>query len=656
MVPSYMSSPTSTITVRLFRIAVLVVGSIAAISLWAYATEAGHGSQDVTGNSYNGGTSTWREHNGAIGAKDAFLSDDRSTSNTVGGRSLRMVMDDLAPAYADATIQGVQVELEQSITNGVDDAWTLRTHLGDDLLHFWGPEDRTGTATESKLVWDLTGALAWTPADVDALQVKVTTKANGATDGTWRIDQLHVLVQLNRAPSALGDAISPIEDTLYVDLLPASDADAGETLQWAIEAFPEHGSLELATSTGAYEYQPDPDFFGLDAFTYSVFDGLASSAAAVVAIDVIAVGDDAPVATDQTITLPEDLGGDIVLDALDADGDALTFFIADAPGFGALTPIADGFAYEPDPQYFGPDAFTWWTEDATGRESGVATVTIDVGSVNDLPVAQDIEFATEEDTPASIDGEGYDPVEGSPVTFRVYAPALHGTVTETGTGFLYRPHAGYSGEDEFLYVAFDGSDEGLPATATVTVDSGVDFHDADNDGDGFPNLLEWVLVTDHEDAASTPSTAAPSPIINGGFESYWLGWTALYDGALGPQPAADFVAYHTSLGQQASGGAVRLINDAGVQNLRLVQPLTGAPSVASAGAALFVDVAEITGQDARVDICYDTPACAAPFSVGLELGRNTVAVQAGRAVASVAFVAPSQLNGSLQFDNVRLDL
>jgi len=51
--------------------------------------------------------------------------------------------------------------------------------------------------------------------------------------------------------------------------------------------------------------------------------------------------------------------------------------------------------------YFGPDSFTFRVHDAS-VDSAVATISIEIGSVNDQPIADDQNVGTNEDTPLDI--------------------------------------------------------------------------------------------------------------------------------------------------------------------------------------------------------------------------------------------------------------
>ncbi len=98
---------------------------------------------------------------------------------------------------------------------------------------------------------------------------------------------------------------------------------------------------------------------------------------------------DAPVASDRDLVADEDAPAAVTIPATDPDGDPLTFTVEGAPAHGRVEqPGAGGpdRAYVPDPDYSGPDSFTFKAND--GRlDSNVATVHVTVREANDPPVA-----------------------------------------------------------------------------------------------------------------------------------------------------------------------------------------------------------------------------------------------------------------------------
>ena len=96
-----------------------------------------------------------------------------------------------------------------------------------------------------------------------------------------------------------------------------------------------------------------------------------------------------PVAADDSYTGFEDtpVNQNVLANDSDPDGDPLTASLVSGPANGNLTLNPNGaFVYTPNLNFHGVDSFTYRASDGT-LVSNVATVTLQVVSVNDLPVA-----------------------------------------------------------------------------------------------------------------------------------------------------------------------------------------------------------------------------------------------------------------------------
>jgi VCBS repeat-containing protein len=145
---------------------------------------------------------------------------------------------------------------------------------------------------------------------------------------------------------------------------------------------PGHGSVTL-NADGSYTYTPAPDFNGQDSFTYTVTDADGETDTATVDILVTPVND-APVAADYSTsgtTWEQVATGQV--QAIDVDGDILTFTVDQVPAHGSVTMYADGsFEYTPDTYFFGTDTFTYKVSDGNGG-TDTATVTVTVAPAID---------------------------------------------------------------------------------------------------------------------------------------------------------------------------------------------------------------------------------------------------------------------------------
>ncbi len=178
-----------------------------------------------------------------------------------------------------------------------------------------------------------------------------------------------------------------------------------------------------------------------------------------------------PVANPQAVATDEDTSLPVTLTAADSDNNTLVYSVLTLPTHGTLSGTAPTLTYTPDPDYFGPDSFTFKVNDGLA-DSNIATVSINVNSVNDPALALDDSATTGEDSPVNIAVQGNDSAgpanENSALTTTAVSDPPHGTAVINPDGSVtYTPDLDYNGSDSFTYTVCDA--EGSCATATVTV-------------------------------------------------------------------------------------------------------------------------------------------------------------------------------------------
>jgi uncharacterized repeat protein (TIGR01451 family) len=186
-----------------------------------------------------------------------------------------------------------------------------------------------------------------------------------------------------------------------------------------------------------------------------------------------AIANAPPVAYDVSVTTEEDMPLGITLFASDSDGDPLIYSVVIPPHDGTLSGVGPELTYRPNAQWNGLDFFTYRANDGSA-DSNLATVNITVNPVNDLPVACNDQYTTNEDNlleKAVATGvlANDDDVEDELLAVLVTGVS-HGTLTLHSDGsFAYLPNADYYGVDSFTYRANDGSADSNLATVTITV-------------------------------------------------------------------------------------------------------------------------------------------------------------------------------------------
>ena len=272
---------------------------------------------------------------------------------------------------------------------------------------------------------------------------------------------------VNDAPVAQNNSFTTLEDTLYAGSVLGTDVD-GDTLTYSVVTQPLHGTLTF-NANGTFTYLPSLNYNGVDSFTFQANDGSLDSNIATVTINVTPVND-LPVAQNSSGTTLEDTPYVSAVTAIDVDGNSLTYSVVTQPLHGTvvLNATTGAYTYTPNANYFGPDSFTFQVSDGVGN-SNVATVNLNITSVNDLPIAHSSSFSTLEDTPIS-GGLWAEDEDGDTLVFSVVTQPLHGTVVLNSNGYgTYTPHPNYNGPDSFTFQVSDGMGNSNVATLDVTV-------------------------------------------------------------------------------------------------------------------------------------------------------------------------------------------
>lgn len=274
---------------------------------------------------------------------------------------------------------------------------------------------------------------------------------------------------VNDAPVAYDVTDSTNEDMAKMITLNATDVDSSP-LDYYIVSGPSHGSLSAPLKVvyhgKDWVYTPNPDWNGIDTFTYKANDSLADSNIATVTITVNPVNDN-PVANDDgPITVAEDSSSGLgVLDNdNDIDGDTLSITNVTDPANGTATNMGTYVVYTPDLNYYGSDSFDYTISDGNGG-TDTATVTMNVTPVNDAPAAIDHTVNVNEDMAVTIN---FNPLvsdpEGNPWHLVIVTDPAHGTLTPVSGQphkRVYIPNADYNGPDSFTYRAKENGVGGL---------------------------------------------------------------------------------------------------------------------------------------------------------------------------------------------------
>ncbi|MEM9001586.1 MAG: gliding motility-associated C-terminal domain-containing protein [Bacteroidota bacterium] len=219
---------------------------------------------------------------------------------------------------------------------------------------------------------------------------------------------------------------------------------------------------------------------------------------------------------DDLVTVNEDESAVVPIFDNDADLPTSGTLTTSDPPNGTVTiddngtptdPSDDIVTYTPNPDYNGPDSFTYTVCNSSG-DCSTATVTVDVLPIVD---AFDDSVATDQDMSVDIAILANDndlPTSGTLSTTSAANGMVvindNGTPDDPSDDFVtYTPNPGFTGTDSFDYTICDAS--GNCSIATVTVVVNPSDIDLDSDDDGIVDTFE-DLNTDGDNDPSTNAT------------------------------------------------------------------------------------------------------------------------------------------------------
>lgn len=285
-------------------------------------------------------------------------------------------------------------------------------------------------------------------------------------------------VPQNIGPVTAGHALTLAEDESVLLLLSATDAD-DDALEFTVNV-PAHGSIELVndtecddttpvTCTQAVRYTPNANYFGTDAFTFSVTDDSLTAAAAV-ALTITPVND-APTARPDTVlaTGASSFLIDVLANDDDVDGDTLRIVsVSQLPGHIATAAIEDGkirFTAVSESQSF---LLTYVITDGEAR----VTAQIVISRNNTAPVAKPDAYSLRPNRSVLLDVMANDSdADGDALHIVEFhaglaAPNHGGSLSVVDGQIRYTPKTGFIGVETFQYQVSDGF---ASAVSTVTV-------------------------------------------------------------------------------------------------------------------------------------------------------------------------------------------
>ncbi len=232
---------------------------------------------------------------------------------------------------------------------------------------------------------------------------------------------------------------------------------------------------------------------------------------------------------------PQELTLSFVIKTLPSSGDLMTAgssLIGEIPF--VLEPEDQPLTFVPHAGFLGQDSFSFLTHNGS-LESEVAVISLEVVFINTPPLAFPQTIFTYQNHPAPVGLTGFDP-DGHPLSFYLANLPSHGLLVGAAPSLTYFPAPGFSGEDSFGFLTFDGFDASPTAQVNVVVErqnqppiahfdwsaSEVQapfavLFEADESSDPDGHIVSYSWRIDGMDIAASGESALEHPFSMGGF-------------------------------------------------------------------------------------------------------------------------------------------
>jgi Bacterial Ig domain len=189
--------------------------------------------------------------------------------------------------------------------------------------------------------------------------------------------------RINHLPAANNDSAITDEDTTVNINVLANDSDIdGDSLNVTGATHAKNGTTEFNSANNTISYTPTANFFGADAFDYTISDNNNGTASAKVRVTVSPLNDK-PVAVNDTVntTIGVPVNINVLANDSDIDGDSLnvtSVIAAPKNGTADFNKTSQIITYTPKTNFSGDDSFEYNVSDGNkgGLDTGTVTITV----------------------------------------------------------------------------------------------------------------------------------------------------------------------------------------------------------------------------------------------------------------------------------------
>lgn len=324
------------------------------------------------------------------------------------------------------------------------------------------------------------GTVTYTPPANWSGTVSLSYYATDNRNGRSNTGTLSITVNpVNDPPVAQDKQAYLQEDGSGSAVGTAYDIDSPTPTEFRISEHAKFGVSSIQGST--VSYKPNPNWNGTDTVKYQAKDSSGAWSSPATMRFTVSPVNDPPSVDDRHMTTSEDVAGLMTLTANDVDklyeGDNHRWEIVTHPdpSTGEAKIIGSTLRFTPSKHWNGSTSLTYRAFDKENVVSNIATVTINVTPVNDIPEVEPVIVSIPEDTIAEIDLTLIDPdldFEGDSHSYEVEGvlPESEGTYTHENGKLVVTPAQDWNGT---IYLSYKVKDShgaySLPGNIAVEV-------------------------------------------------------------------------------------------------------------------------------------------------------------------------------------------
>jgi hypothetical protein len=301
-----------------------------------------------------------------------------------------------------------------------------------------------------------TGLILWTPINgqVGSNNVVVLVlDGNGGTD----TQSFSITVSNANDPPTITSLpfTTATQDALYTYNVDATDVDVGDSLTYNLTAYP--AGMTINSSTGVISWSPTNAQVGGKSVTVEVFDGNGEKDTQTFIITVANVNDPPTFTSQPVTTAAEETEYFYEVEALDIDGDTLTYSMLNYPNGMVIDSDGGTITWTPTNAQVGTHPIIVIIIDGKGGDAR-QSFTITVENVNGPPAINStpVSEATEKVVYTyHVQAEDLDPDDNLTFELAVYPPGMQ--INSTTGIITWTPTYAQVGENSVIVIVSDGS-------------------------------------------------------------------------------------------------------------------------------------------------------------------------------------------------------